>query len=62
MEQFVLEALLIDEQEAMDVLTALKTLGISIKDGVPPEEVDRQQLYYFRRKALAKLAGAFKGR
>ncbi|WP_455202078.1 hypothetical protein [Kaarinaea lacus] len=55
-EQFVLEALVIDEQDANDVLTALKTLKIQIKKNVPAEQTDRQQLYYFRRKTLAKLA------
>ena len=56
-EQFVLEALLMDELDAEDVLTALRTLHMSIKKGVPAEQTDRQQLYYFRRKTLAKLAG-----
>ena len=57
-EQFVLEALLIDEHDAEHVLAALRTLNICIKDGVPPEQTNRQQLYYFRRKTLAKLAEA----
>ncbi len=55
-EQYVLEAMIIEEQDADTVLTALKSLDIRIKDGVPPDESNRQQLYYFRRKALAKLA------
>ncbi|WP_455212141.1 hypothetical protein, partial [Kaarinaea lacus] len=55
-EQFVLEAMLIDEQDASDVLSALIKLNISIADGVPAQQTNRQQLYYFRRKALAKLA------
>ena len=55
-EQFVLEAMVIDEQDANDVLTALKKLKIQIKKDVPAEQTDRQQLYYFRRKTLAKLA------
>jgi len=55
-EQFVLEAMVIDEQDANDVLTALKNLKIQIKENVPVENTDRQQLYYFRRKTLAKLA------
>ena len=55
-EQFVLEAMVIDEQDANDVLTALKKLNIQIKENVPAEKTDRQQLYYFRRKCLAKLA------
>ena len=55
-EQFVLEAMLIDEQDANDVLSALIKLDISIADGVPASQTNRQQLYYFRRKSLAKLA------
>ena len=54
-EQFVLEAMLIDEQDANDVLNALKKLDIAIADGVAPQQTNRQQLYYFRRKTLAKL-------
>lgn len=56
LEQFVLEALLIDELDAEDVLAALRKLNLSIKKGVPAEHTDRQQLYYFRRKTLARLA------
>ncbi|WP_455205524.1 hypothetical protein [Kaarinaea lacus] len=55
-EQYVLEAMLIDELDANDVLIALKKLDISIKDGVTPADLNRQHLYYFRRKTLAKLA------
>jgi hypothetical protein len=55
-EQFVLEAMVIDDQDANDVLAALKKLNISIKDNVAAQDTDRQQLYYFRRKTLAKLA------
>lgn len=55
-EQFVLEALLIDEQDAEDVLAALAKMQLSIKQGVPADQTNRQQLYYFRRKTLAKLA------
>ncbi len=55
-EQFVLEAMVIEERDAVDVLNALKQTCISIKENVPPERLDRQQLYYFKRVALAKLA------
>ena len=55
-EQYVVEALVIEDQDASDVLGALTVMGVSIKDGVTPEQTNRQQLYYFRRKALAKLA------
>jgi hypothetical protein len=56
-EQYILEAMLIDEQEAGDVLVALQKLDISIKKGVAPADTNRQQLYYFRRKTLSKLTG-----
>ena len=56
-EQFVLEALVIEEQDAGEVLEALVALDISIKPGVPARQTNRQQLYYFRRKSLSKLAG-----
>lgn len=55
-EQFVLEAMLMDDEDADDVLKALQRLGISIKKGVAPEKCNRQQLYYFRRKAFQKLS------
>ncbi|HEY9034671.1 MAG TPA: hypothetical protein VIN71_12085 [Pseudomonadales bacterium] len=55
-EQFVLEALVIEEQDASQVLQALQSLGVSIKKGVAPADTDRQQLYYFRRKTLLRLA------
>jgi hypothetical protein len=55
-ERFVLEAMLIDERDANDVLQALVQLDIRIADSVAPQATDRQQLYYFRRKAVAKLA------
>ncbi len=55
-EQFVLEAMLIDEQDADDVLSALKRLDIALSPRVPAQQTDRQQLYYFRRKAQVRLA------
>ncbi|WP_455366335.1 hypothetical protein [Kaarinaea lacus] len=55
-EQFVLEATVIEDQDANDVLQALKALNIRIKNNVPAGQTDRQQLYYFRRKSMAKLA------
>ena len=55
-EQFVLEAMVIEEADANAVLDAIKRTGISIKEGAPPERTDRQQLYYVKRVALAKLA------
>lgn len=55
-EQFVLEQTDIEGQEADAVLKALCRLGISIIEGIPPEKTSRQQLYYFRRKTLVKLA------
>lgn len=55
-EQFVLEAMVVDELDANTVLEALHQHGISITKGVPAEKTNRQQLYFFRRKALLKLA------
>ena len=55
-EQYVIEAMVIDDQDASDVLFALKKMQISIKSGVASNDTNRQQLYYFRRKTLAKLA------
>lgn len=57
-EQFVLEALVIDEQDAKQVLKALSKLDIVIKQGVSAQQTSIQQLYYFKRKALAKLHAA----
>lgn len=59
-EQFVIEALVIDNQDARTVLNALARLGISIKKGVEPEDSNVQQLYYFKRKALARLSEQLK--
>ncbi len=58
-EQFVLEAMLIEEQDANDILSALKKLDIPLKDGVPASSTNRQQLYYFRRKTITKLANLY---
>lgn len=55
-EQYVLEALVIENQDAQSVLQALITLDIRIKEGVLPEDTSVQQLYYFKRKVLAKLS------
>jgi len=56
-EQYVLEAMVIEEQDADDILVALRKLNISIKQGVAANNTNRQQLYYFRRKTIAKLNG-----
>ena len=61
-EQFVLEAMLVEDQDANDVLTALKSLDIRINPKVSPQQTDRQHLYYFRRKTLAKLAEIMEGK
>ena len=55
-EQFVLEAMLIDEQDAQEVLEALSVLDVSLKPGVAADETSLQQLYDFKRRALARLA------
>lgn len=55
-EQFVLEALVVNEQDAQSVLYALKKMDIGIKKGVIAEQTTLQQLYYFKRKSLNKIA------
>lgn len=65
-EQFVLEAMIIEQQDALAVLAALEAEGHTLaapgKDrGRNPRLAagaaeKRQQLYYFKRRALAKLA------
>lgn len=55
-EQYIIEAMVMDNQDASDVLAALQKMDIGIKDGVAARDTNRQQLYYFRRKTLAKLA------
>jgi hypothetical protein len=52
----VLEAMLIDGEDAEQVLAVLRRVGVSVKKGVRPEDLNRQQLYYFRRKAFSKLS------
>jgi len=54
-EQFVLESLVVDELDANDVLAALTQLDIAIHPKTPAAQTNRQQLYYFKRKTLAKL-------
>lgn len=60
-EQFVIEALVIEDQDAQIVLDTLRKLDMSIKEGTVASETDRQQLYYFRRKTLAKLHTLLQG-
>lgn len=55
-EQAICEAMR-DGYEAAEILKGLVRLGISIKQGVLPEEINRQQFYYFYRKTIAKLKG-----
>jgi len=55
-EQFILEAMVIEEQDVNDVLSALEKLDIRLNADTPANKINRQQLYYFRRKTLAKLS------
>lgn len=55
-EQFVVEALIVNELDAQSVLDALKEMEIVIKKGVMPDQTSVQQLYYFKRKTLNKMA------
>ena len=54
-ERFVLEAFIIEQQDAGDILACLKTMHIAIKQGVDPDDTNIQQLYYFKRKTLTRL-------
>lgn len=54
-EQFVLQSLVVDELDARSVLQALSAMEVSIRKGVDASDTSVQQLYYFKRKALAKL-------
>lgn len=58
-EQYVLKAMVGEGREANEVLAVLVRLGISIKKGVPPEQINRQQLFYFKRVTWAKFAKSF---
>jgi hypothetical protein len=55
-DNFILKSLNFYDKEATFVLEALQQLGQSIKEGVPAEQTDRQQLYYHQRKIIASLA------
>lgn len=54
-ERFVVEKMVMEDHEAMEVLDALMLAEISIKEGVPPEKIDRQQLFHFKRETIKKL-------
>ena len=54
-EQYVLEALIIDRVNAKHVLQALQDEEISLSDNTPWDQLNLQHVYYFCRKALAKL-------
>lgn len=54
-EQFVLEAMVIDGLSAKMTLQALRDEGVSLKLGVSPEDLKLQDVYYFCRKTLSKL-------
>lgn len=60
-EQFVLEALVINNTDAHSLLNALREMEISVKKGVSPEHTSVQQLYYFKRKTLGKLGELLQG-
>ncbi len=55
-ENFVLDKMVGEDCSAAVILAALARVGISIKEGVLPEKTNEQQLHYFKRRALAKLA------
>lgn len=55
-EQFVLESLIVNELDAKSVLAALKEMDIAIKKDVSADQTTLQQLYYFKRKTLNRMA------
>ncbi len=61
LEQYIIEALVIEEQDTTVVLKALATLDISLKQNQSSQHNNRQQLYYFKRKSLEKLQGFLEG-
>ncbi len=54
-EQYIVESLVIENQDANTVLKTLAHLEISLKKNSSHIHNDRQQLYYFKRKTLEKL-------
>ncbi len=54
-EQYIVESLVIENQDANTVLKALAHLEIPLKKNSSHLQNDRQQLYYFKRKTLEKL-------
>ncbi len=54
-EQYIVESLVIENQDANTVLKTLKHLEIPLKKNGSHLQNDRQQLYYFKRKTLEKL-------
>lgn len=54
-EQFVVEALVIEQQDANIVLHALAENNVPLGKNTHADQNDRQQLYYFKRKTLEKL-------
>lgn len=63
LEQFVLESLVIDNQDANDVLAAIHAMAKSVGTDELSQKLksiqNRQQLYYFKRKALCRLHSIF---
>jgi len=59
-EQFVLEAMLLEKKSADAVLHALNEMGVTLSQAEPASPNNRQQLYYFRRKALDRLSTIIK--
>lgn len=55
-QQYVLQAMLVDELDAKEVLDALIQADIRLLPDVAPKDLNRQQLYHVRRRAVAQLA------
>ncbi|MDH5231670.1 MAG: hypothetical protein OEY38_16540 [Gammaproteobacteria bacterium] len=60
LEQYIIDAMVIDELKATSVLQVLKQQAICLNDTVQPESMNTQHIYYFLRKTLAKLKSLHK--
>lgn len=54
-EQFLIDAMIIDELSAADTLQALVEQGVSLDGATPPQALNVQNVYYHLRKTVARL-------
>ena len=55
LEQFVIDAMVIDRLSAKSVLTSLVQQKVTVDARIKPEDLNSQHIYYFLRKSLGKL-------